>query len=237
MTILGNPLYWEAVYDRVLTSLGLERERDYHACRLLDLLLSTRMDAVSEARRLLSELIGGGRVLVVGDSPGSGCPRPGGMVLVAADASYGKCVEEGVAPDVVVTDLDGVPGEPLGSGGPVLVVHAHGDNVELLARLLPTVRGPFIGTAQYKCSPRVEVPGGFTDGDRAVYLALYYGAERVYLYGFDFSSVGRLVKPSGARVSVSAKLAKLAWARLLLLLLRDLGYRVECLEGGCKGWV
>ncbi len=234
---LGNPLYWEALYDRILTSLGLEREKDYYSCRLLDLFLSTRMDTVLETRRLLSELIGGKRVVVVGDSPGLGCPKPSGTVLIAADASYEKCLEEGAVPDVVATDLDGVSESSLKTENTVLAIHAHGDNAELLVRLLPEVRGPFVGTAQCKCSPRVELPGGFTDGDRAVFLAFYYGAEKVYLYGFDFSSVGRYLKPSGVRVSVSAKLAKLAWARLLLLLLRDSGYGVECLEGGCKGWV
>ncbi len=234
---LEDPLYWEVLYDRILTSLGLERDRDYHSCRLLDLFLSTRIDVVFEARRLLSDLIGGRRVVVIGDSPGLECPRFGDAVLIAADASYERCLEEGVVPDVVATDLDGVSEGSLRTGNSLFVVHAHGDNVELLVRLLPTIRGPFIGTAQYKCSSRVELPGGFTDGDRAVFLAFRYGAERVYLHGFDFSSVSRLVKPSGIRVNASAKLAKLAWARLLLLLLRDSGYRVECLEGGCKGWI
>ena len=161
----------------------------------------------------------------------------GGAVLIAADASFEKCLEDGIVPDVVTTDLDGVTAESLRSRDTLFVVHAHGDNVDYVRRLLPEVGGLLIGTAQFKCSPRVEVPGGFTDGDRAVFLAYYYGARKVYLQGFDFSSIGRWLKPSGVRVNASVKMAKLAWARLLLSLLKNTGYEVECLEDSCKSWI
>ncbi|MEM1623092.1 MAG: 6-hydroxymethylpterin diphosphokinase MptE-like protein [Sulfolobales archaeon] len=234
---LRDPMFWEGVYDRILTTLGFDRNRDYHSCRVLDLLLSTRTDIVAESRRHLVELLRGRSVVVIGDSADSGCPKPQGSVLVAADAAFEKCQEVGVIPDVVTTDLDGVSESSLKIRDTLFVVHAHGDNVEYLERLFPNMRGLLLGTAQYKCSHRVEVPGGFTDGDRAVFLAYYYGARKVFIYGFNFGSVSRWVKPSGIRVNATIKLAKLSWSRILLLLLKDLGYDIECLENSCEGWI
>ncbi|MCX8208110.1 MAG: DUF115 domain-containing protein [Sulfolobales archaeon] len=232
-----DPLFWEIMYDIILTSLGFSRDDDYHSCRVLDVLLSTRVSVVIESLRYVAELVDGRAVLVVGDSPNSRCRKLGGEVLIAADASFEKCLEEGVVPDIVTTDLDGVTAESLRFRDTLFVVHAHGDNVDYVRRLLPEIGGLLIGTAQFKCSPRVEVLGGFTDGDRAVFLAYYYGAKKVYLQGFDFSSIGRWLKPSGVRVNASVKMAKLAWARLLLSLLKNTGYEVECLEDSCKSWV
>lgn len=234
---LRDPMFWESIYDRILTTLGFDRDRDYYSCQVLDVLLSTRTSIVAESRKHLVELLQGRNVVVVGDSAGSNCPKPQGDVLIAADAAFEKCLEVGVVPDIVATDLDGVSESSLKNRDTLFVVHAHGDNVEYLERFLPNVGGLLLGTAQYKCSHRVEVPGGFTDGDRAAFLAYYYGARRVFIYGFNFSSVGRWVKPSGIRVNATVKLAKLSWSRILLLLLKDLGYEIECLEDSCEGWI
>lgn len=234
---LRDPLYWEGLYDYILTNLGLNRAGDYYSCRILDMLLSSRMDVVLKSKEYLKNLIDGRTAIVIGDSPGSSCPKSGGAVLIAADSSFEKCVENGVVPDIVTTDLDGLSPGSLGAEDVLFVVHAHGDNVERVVRLLPEVRGFLVGTAQYMCSSRIELPGGFTDGDRGVFLAYYYGAKKVYLHGFNFVSVSRWYKPSGARVNVVSKLAKLAWARLLLLLLKDVGYEIECHENSCEGWI
>ncbi|MCX8184485.1 MAG: DUF115 domain-containing protein [Sulfolobales archaeon] len=234
---LKDPLFWEMLYDYILTSLGFSREGDYYSCRILDILLSTRMNVVLRSLRYIMELVSGRTVVVIGDSPRSRCRKLGGAVLIAADSSLEKCLEEGVVPDVVATDLDGISTNSLRLKDTLFVVHAHGDNVDRVNRLLPSIEGFFIGTSQFKCSPRVEVPGGFTDGDRAVFLAYYYGAKKVYLQGFDFSSIGRWLKPSGTRVNANIKIAKLAWARLLLSLLKNTGYEIECFEDSCKGWI
>ncbi len=229
--------FWEIFYDSIIANLGFDRERDHYSCRILDIILSTRMELVFESRRYLSKLLEGGDAIVVGDAFTSGCPSKSGKVLIAADAAFGVCLREGIIPDVVVTDLDGITRDMLGYRDVVYVVHAHGDNIDKIVSLVPEVRGFLIGTAQCGCSHRVDVPGGFTDGDRGVYLAFSYGASRVYLYGFDFGRVSRLEKPSGTLINIKNKLAKLAWAKLLLQLLKYSGYRIECLEGGCKSWI
>jgi uncharacterized Rossmann fold enzyme len=234
---LRDPLLWEHLYGTILTSLGLSREEDYISCRLLDALLSTRVDLLERSLKRLSELLVGRYVLVVGDFLLGPCPKLPNTTLVAADSAFAKCVEGGVVPDVLVTDLDGVTVEHLKFRDVVYVVHAHGDNYERVVRLVPEVEGYLIGTAQYKCSERVQVFGGFTDGDRAAYLAYYMGAARVLLYGFNLNQVAEVVKPSGISVNLRSKLAKLSWARYLLLLLRESGYGVECFGGTCEGWL
>ncbi|MCC6015233.1 MAG: DUF115 domain-containing protein [Desulfurococcaceae archaeon] len=234
---LRDPLLWEHLYGTILTSLGLSREGDFVSCRLLDALLSTRVDLLERSLRRLSELLVGRDVIVVGDFLVGPCPKLPSATLVAADSAFAKCVERGVVPEVLVTDLDGVTVRHLKFRDVVYVVHAHGDNYERLLRLVPEVEGYLVGTAQCKCSERVQLFGGFTDGDRAAYLAYYMGATRVLLYGFNFSQVTEVVKPSGISVNPRSKLAKLSWARYLLFLLRESGYRVECLGGTCEGWL
>ncbi|MCC6019957.1 MAG: DUF115 domain-containing protein [Thermoproteaceae archaeon] len=102
----------------------------------------------------------------------------GGSVTVAVEGHTARRLQRrGIRPDVVVTDLDF---EPEGvEMGRFVVVHAHGDNYwRLPAR-------PWIYTVQtwpVGCTHNIS---GFTDGDRAVYLAYYMGAREVTISGFN----------------------------------------------------
>lgn len=100
-----------------------------------------------------------------------------GSVVVAVEGYTAKKLRRrGVKVDVIVGDLDF---EPDGVGlGKVAVVHVHGDNYwRIPAR-------PWVYTVQTwprGCTFNVS---GFTDGDRAVYLAYYMGAREVTVSGF-----------------------------------------------------
>ena len=49
-----------------------------------------------------------------------------------------------------------------------------------------------IGTTQTNPFNKIQNFGGFTDGDRAVFLASYFGAKKVILFGMDFGKkIGR----------------------------------------------
>lgn len=107
-----------------------------------------------------------------------------GTINVAVEGyTAGKMSKLGVKPDVVVTDLDfDVGGLRLGD---YVVVHAHGDNIRLLlehARRLDN-RVMTVQTWPLPCTANIS---GFTDGDRAVYLAYYMGAKRVVVNGAYF---------------------------------------------------
>ena len=105
-----------------------------------------------------------------------------GTVVVAVEGyTAGRLVSMGVRPHVVVTDLDFEPGNV--ALGEVAVVHCHGDNMDAVRRLAPAIprRVMTVQTWPRHCTFNVA---GFTDGDRALYLALYMGAEGAVVSGF-----------------------------------------------------
>jgi uncharacterized Rossmann fold enzyme len=98
----------------------------------------------------------------------------------------------------VVTDLDGGDEylERCSMMGSLLVVHAHGDNVPNIRRIVPNLRGPILGTTQTEPIPPLENFGGFTDGDRAVCMFEELGYEPIIIAGMDFGlEIGPYSKP------------------------------------------
>jgi uncharacterized Rossmann fold enzyme len=103
-----------------------------------------------------------------------------GSVVVAVEGyTARRLVELGVRPHVVVSDLDFEPEHV--SLGEIAVIHAHGDNIGRLPLYKPS---PRIYTVQTWPPPGTYNVGGFTDGDRAAYLAASQGAERIVVSGF-----------------------------------------------------
>ena len=45
-----------------------------------------------------------------------------------------------------------------------------------------------IGTTQTNPFNKVQNFGGFTDGDRGVFLASYFNAKKIILFGMDFGN-------------------------------------------------
>jgi len=75
------------------------------------------------------------------------------------------------------------------------VVHAHGDNIDKLKEYVPRLE-KVLGTCQTEPLDIVYNFGGFTDGDRAAFLAEELGAKEITLVGFDFGDVvGKWSKP------------------------------------------
>ncbi len=159
-------------------------------------------------------------------------------VIYAADGAARALLEVGVVPDVVVTDLDGGDHVLLMAvrEGAVPVVHAHGDNVDALARLVPVFE-EVLGTCQvYPAPGSLWNPGGFTDGDRAVVIAARLGAERVLTVGMDLgeltTSYSRPEEGEGVFEADAVKRKKLAWAgRVLEIVKEELGVEVRPVPG------
>jgi hypothetical protein len=109
--------------------------------------------------------------------------------LIAAGGAIKALLEEGIVPHIHVTDLDGDAHATAEAnrGGTITVVHAHGDNVELIRDQVPRLRG-VLGTTQTPAFGRLRNFGGFTDGDRAAYLADHFGAKTIALAGMDFGT-------------------------------------------------
>jgi hypothetical protein len=194
---------WEPYYLRILGDLGFDRAKDEEAARLLAGLLH-RDDLPALERR-----IRGKAVTVCGNGPNLAAEldRVRGTVI-AADGAANRLHAEGIRPAAVATDLDGATEAfpEMNRAGTVMVVHAHGDNMDLLRFWVPLFPGPLVGTTQAKPFGRIHNFGGFSDGDRAVFLALALGAAEVTLAGFFLDDPG--VNP--------VKRRKLLWARTLL---------------------
>jgi hypothetical protein len=206
---------WAPLYRRIAEEFAFPFEAEEASANLLlGLLPREALDAPSE--RLRSRLAGRDAV-VVGLAPGIGAPPIGKLApsgrraaIVAADGAADRCLRGGLVPDVIVTDLDGpVAAEASANArGALVVVHAHGDNRPQLRTWVPQFPGSLVGS--WAGAPRGGLVnfGGFTDGDRAVYLAEAMGAERLLLFGFDFERVEEIDPMERARKS-----AKLGWAR------------------------
>jgi hypothetical protein len=129
-------------------------------------------------------------------------------VVIAADGATSVLLRGALIPDLVCTDLDGVIADIITANrlGSLIVVHAHGDNMDMLKKVLPTLNENVLCTTQSKPLHNVYNFGGFTDGDRCVFLAKEFGARRIELIGFDFEDKNVSEK----------KRKKLKWAKRLI---------------------
>lgn len=109
-------------------------------------------------------------------------------VMIVADSAIERI--NGIIPQIIVTDLDGnlKKIEKAWEEGSIVVVHAHGDNMEAIKTEGAFFKGRFLGTCQSKNTHGLLNLKGFTDGDRSVKLAQFLEAGRITLDGFDFSN-------------------------------------------------
>lgn len=216
---------WAPRYARIREEFGFDLDREAAAANLLEKLLPVeyRDDPVARVRGRVD----GREVIVAGLAPSAGPPplwrRPASdrpPCLIAADGATATCLAAGLVPSVVVTDLDGpIPSEIAANRrGSLVVVHAHGDNMPALREWVPQFPGEIAGSWSGAPRPALLDVGGFTDGDRAAYLADHTGATRIVLWGFDFDHTSETDPDERRR-----KLAKLAWARRLLVILSKEG--------------
>jgi uncharacterized Rossmann fold enzyme len=139
---------------------------------------------------------------------------------IVANGAVQAVLEHRIKPDVVVTDLDGnqlflKKADMLGA---IMVVHAHGDNISLMTKLVPKLRH-VIGSTQVMPMNNVYNFGGFTDGDRSVFLAEALGATQIILVGMDLGNeIGKYYSKSTVQGS-KLKKAKMKVAKRLLAML------------------
>ena len=198
---------WEPVYLEILSDMGYERADDESSARLLKA-LTVNSDLVTED--VLESI--GPVVTVFGaaDSLASSleASEPEGT-LISAGAATSAVMSAGILPDMLVTDLDGDVTSQIDASrsGALTIVHAHGDNSDLIREHIGSFTGPLILTTQSVPDMVMRNFGGFTDGDRAVCIARHFGARRIDLMGFDF------LQPSTKDGSdPEVKRRKLRWA-------------------------
>jgi hypothetical protein len=221
------PAWWPPLYTDILADFGWREADDRAAAELLRAALPKGRPAWLH---IGTELKHRARAVVVGCGPALDDLRAAqlaGAVVVAADGATQRLREIGVVPRVVVTDLDGdeealVWAAQQGAG---MVVHAHGDNRERIARIVPRLGALVVGTFQCDArpplAPREAVAplaplrnvGGLTDGDRAAALCHAYHVREIALACFDLDAAPSRYSGSW---DPATKPRKLAWAKRVL---------------------
>ncbi|MFQ3318418.1 MAG: putative Rossmann fold enzyme [Natronomonas sp.] len=213
---------WQPAYEAILADFGYEQAADERARDVLAGLMADKRPLG------LDDIAFSGTVAVCGAAPslvGDLDVARGADAVVAASTAVDVLRDAGVAVDCMVTDLDKNPetARELTEAGTPVAAHAHGDNIEAVREQVPTFDATAVlPTTQAEPTPSVVNPGGFTDGDRAAFLADACGADRLVFPGwaFDDPSVGE------------EKARKLLWAeRLLRWLERRRDERFDVLDG------
>jgi uncharacterized Rossmann fold enzyme len=122
------------------------------------------------------------------------------VVIMAADGATSAILEKGMECDIITTDLDGSIDDlrTAAGEGSLLIIHAHGDNTRALKEYVPLFPEA-VGSTQVEPLEHVQLWGGFTDGDRACFIAAHYSCRKLLLAGMDFgTTVGKWSKPGHA---------------------------------------
>lgn len=200
---------WSFFYKKIVEDFGYSIEEDKKAAKVLnELIIKPDLGA-------LEEKIKDKKILIFGAGPSldeiNKIPKG---TIIAADGATTFLLERGIVPDIVVTDLDGNIRDLLRASdkGSVIVLHAHGDNINKIKSHAEDFKGA-VGTTQSRPFGNLSNFGGFTDGDRAVFLAEHFGAREVLLYGMDFNSgVGKYSFSKDTKI----KRKKLKWGKRLI---------------------
>jgi len=203
---------WKPIYERILEDFGFDRKGDEKAAFFLSRML-TEENTVSLSE--LKAIISGKPVLVCGNAPGLRSDLSkinfSAFTVIAADGAAAVLMDMGIVPEVICTDLDGnsetdIEKEILAcEKGSIVLIHAHGDNIDKLEKYVPRFKR-FIATTQARPFDEVYNFGGFSDGDRCFFVAREFGAKKIRLAGFDFEDND--VNP--------IKKKKLKWAKKLM---------------------
>lgn len=214
---------WFPYYQDIRKKMGYSTEEDQKAAYILSNLIKRKfLDP-----KILDKKIRGKQVLAIGAGPNldlytSFIKKNRSFVKIVADGAVKFLIENNIKPDIVVTDLDGdlrflVKAEKLGA---IMVIHAHSDNVDLIRKYIPKFR-KIIGTTQVMPVEHVYNFGGFTDGDRCVFLAEEFGAKDIVLVGMLFDdSIGQYSKAIIDNVEVKREKLQIA-KRLLQVLAKN----------------
>lgn len=179
-------LGWKRRYQSILKEFSYSEKKDKESAVILDSILKKNSN-----NQKITKLIQGKTVFVIGSGPSLSFAIPKlkkfkKSIKIAADSSLKPLLENGIVPDIIVTDLDGDEDaiKKLSKKKSIFVIHAHGDNIKKL-QMVKEIKN-CIGTTQTTPFNKIQNFGGFTDGDRGVFLASHFEAKKIILFGMDF---------------------------------------------------
>ncbi len=182
---------WKKRYSDIIKEFNYDEKKDKESAVILNSIIKK-----SNINEKIISLVKDKTVFVIGSGPSLSTAIPvlknfKKIIKIAADSSVKPLVENGIIPDIVITDLDGDEStlKKIGRKS-IFIVHAHGDNIEKLEFSKKFKK--CIGTTQSSPFEKIQNFGGFTDGDRGVFLANHFDAKKIILFGMDFGEkIGR----------------------------------------------
>jgi 2-amino-4-hydroxy-6-hydroxymethyldihydropteridine diphosphokinase len=185
--------WFNRFYQSICNSLGIESEDDQNTRDLLSKLIPEE----SKIQENLEAQIRGKPAVVFGAGPSlefdivglNHYLREKRPVVFCADGAADALRQERIDYQALVTDLDSCSQDTIEATArktPVFV-HAHGANADLVQRIVPRLNPDnVIGTTQVEPLRNVQNYGGFTDGDRACFVATNFSPESIIIAGMDF---------------------------------------------------
>ena len=242
--------HYREIFDAITTDLNFDLDLEYSAAVLLSSVLTSVQDPnieslLSNIESLESEhlipifitlsdsfkdhLV---RITNIKKTPKA---RP---LIIAADATGAALMDNGIVPNFVFSDLDGLTANQLQNlteKGTYIIIHAHGDNMDKIKEFADVIKNNnrVIGTTQTEITEVLINPGGFTDGDRSLFFFHHLLAPNIpfYLLGYNFNSVyvseykKSLIKTDRFDQYREMKLKKLRWAEKSIQWLSDYSHR------------
>ena len=205
---------WKKRYSEIRKEFNYSEKKDKESAVILNSIIKK-----SNINEKIISLVKDKTVFVIGSGPSLSTAIPilknfKKTIKIAADSSVKLLVDNEIIPDIVITDLDGDEStlKKIGKKS-IFIVHAHGDNIEKLEFVKKFTK--CIGTTQSNPFEKIQNFGGFTDGDRGVFLANHFDAKKIILFGMDFGEkIGRHSNTKKSERKI--KLMKLHKGKLLL---------------------
>ena len=211
MTIRG----WKTKFNEIRKEFGYSEKEDLISAKKLNLLLKTK-----NSKKQFQDMIKGKTIFIIGAGPSLSkslkhIKKSKNITKIVADGAVRALLEKNIKPDILVTDLDGdlESIKKIGRTKIPIIVHAHGNNSDRLE----IIKGfsNVIGSTQTRKFGKLENFGGFTDGDRCVFLAEYFNASKIILIGMDFGQ--KIGKYSKHRViNRRTKIKKLKFGKMII---------------------
>ena len=211
MTIRG----WKTRYREIRNVFGYRKYDDLISAKKLNSKIGKRYPLSN-----IKKTIRGQTVFIIGAGPSlsrsiSTLKKYQNITKIVADGAVQALIEHKIKPKILVTDLDGdiESIKKIGRTKIPIIIHAHGNNYDKLDIVAEFQNK--IGTTQTEKFGKLENFGGFTDGDRCVFLAENFHAKKIILFGMDFGD--KIGKYSKKKVmDRKTKLKKLEYGKKLL---------------------
>lgn len=213
---------WKPFYDKIKKDLQLNFGKDKDVAEFLNSLLDEKhLLSIKEIKKIIENK----EVFIFGAGPSleetirKHKEKIDKGIKIVADGATSALLKNSIRPDIIVTDLDGFIDDQLKANleGSIVLIHAHGNNLKSLKEHLKNFKGKILGTTQTNPSyfKNLYNFGGFTDGDRAIFLADHFNAKKIFLAGFDFNGkIGKHSFPENKDLNI--KLKKLKWCKKLI---------------------